>query len=116
MNSSLYDTALRPVFAIGRMSTRARSKSVKNSVIPWVFFALSEELRGARQQRDPLRLLRLGGPHLRPLTTWWSPSRLANGVILVVSRPATGSVTPQHTCRLPSTIRGNVRAFSSSEP
>ena len=34
----------------------------------------------------------------------------------MVSRPAPGSVTPKQTCSEPSTIRGSVRASSSSEP
>jgi hypothetical protein len=33
-----------------------------------------------------------------------------------VSDPALGSVTPKHTCRSPSTMRGSVAAFISSEP
>ena len=53
---------------------------------------------------------------MRPLT-WYPPSvRCANVVIRVVSRPASGSVTPKQTCRSPLTMRGSVRRFSSSEP
>ena len=40
----------------------------------------------------------------------------AKVVILVVSRPASGSVTPKQTCRSPFTIRGRSRVFISSEP
>jgi hypothetical protein len=41
---------------------------------------------------------------------------LANVVIRVVSRPASGSVTPKQTCRSPLTIRGRFCFFMSSEP
>ena len=41
MNSSLELTALRPILAIGRMSTWSRSRSVRNSVRPAVFFGTS---------------------------------------------------------------------------
>ena len=64
MNSSLESTASRPIFGIGRMSTRSRSRSVRNSVIPSVLRGAVLELRRARQQQDLLGLQRLGDPDL----------------------------------------------------
>lgn len=37
-------------------------------------------------------------------------------VMDVVSRPASGSVTPKATCRRPAATLGRIRALSSSEP
>ena len=53
---------------------------------------------------------------LRPLMRYRFPSRLAEVVMRLVSNPAPGSVTPKHTCRSPSTMRGSVRALSSADP
>ena len=117
MNSSLELTALRPIFGIGRMSTWSRSRSVRNRVIPSVFFGDVLELGRAGEQQDLLRLQRLGDPHLAAVDdVVASPSRLANVVIRVVSRPASGSVTPKQTCRSPLTMRGRFSALQLLGP
>ncbi len=69
MKSSLESTALRPILRIGRMSTCARSRSVRNSVIPSVFFSQSSSLVVRVSSRIFSDSTALEIQTLRPLTT-----------------------------------------------
>ena len=69
MNSSLELTAPRPILAIGRMSTRVRSRSVRKRVMPSVRRRQSSSLvvRVSRRIFSDSSALEI--QTLRPLTT-----------------------------------------------
>ena len=69
MNSSLESTASRPILGIGRMSTRSRSRSVRNSVMPSVFLAQSSSFVVRVSSRTFSDSSALEIHTLRPLTT-----------------------------------------------
>ena len=95
MNNSLELTALRPILRIGRTSTRLRSRSVRNSVIPSVFLVTSSYGLGTGEQQDLVGLDRLGDPHLAAVddvavSVAFGERRDARGV-----KPGTGFGDPE---------------------
>jgi hypothetical protein len=82
---------------------------------PAVFFARVARA-GAGQQQHPLRLLRLGDPHLLARDQPAAVDLRAVVEMLVVSVPASGSVTAKETCSSPLTACGRNRCLSDSEP
>ena len=64
MNNSLEVTALRPILAIGWMSTLLRSRSVRKSVRPSVLRVTSSNLVVRVSSRIFSDSTRLGDPHL----------------------------------------------------
>ena len=116
MNSSLVSTALRPIFGIGRIVTWSRSISANISVIPSV--RLAPGSRGLVRQSSSIRSASsaLVIHTFLPVTDQPPSTFLANVEMLVVSVPASGSVTANDVCRSPVTTRGRKRCFRSSEP
>ena len=72
--------------------------------------------RGAREQEDLLRLLRLVFQTFLPFTMKRSPSRWAKVRMREVSVPASSSVTPNETCSSPVAVGGRYFCFIASEP
>ena len=116
MNSMFESTAARPILGITRASTVARSMSAKNSVSPSVERAQSSlgVVRASSTIRsafcaDEVQILR---PEMRQP----SPVFSARVVMLPVSSPASGSVTPKQQVTSPAIIGGSRVFFCSSVP
>ena len=71
---------------------------------------------GPRDQQPSSGLAGLGDPDLPPVEDVARRRRAATVEIRVVSVPASGSVTPKHTCRQPSAARGRTSRRSASLP
>ena len=105
---------MRPILGIARSSTAGSSESMKNSVMPSV--GLAPSARAAVRVASMIFWDSSALVHqiLRPLMTYSSPSRFADVVIRAVSVPASGSVSPNATCRPPSAARGRMSRRISS--
>ena len=101
MNSSLVSTALRPILGIGRIVTCSRSISANISVIPAV--RLAPGSRGLVRQSSSIRSASraLVIHTFLPVTRQPPSTFLANVEMLVVSVPASGSVTANDVCSSP---------------
>jgi hypothetical protein len=107
---------LRPSLGIGRMVTAGSRSGARNRVRPSVRLAHSPAgvVRVSSRTRSDSSAFDVHT--LRPVTRYPPPSRSALVRMAVVSRPASGSVTPNATCSSPVATRGRYLRLSSSEP